>query len=363
MKKILWMVIVALMTTMNSFAQKIQIVDNDGNGIPLVSVFSEDGLLIGTTDLDGVLADVKGATKVSLTHVAFKPQLVSVSNLQNGRIVMDDEEFGLEEIVVKPKPYVYMEFYFRGFSYIGDSLRVYTAGIIPVAYEIENKYKGKVRSVWSFGGAANKALTWNTQDLEYHAERGAKSSATSIETLVRKSEKFKDYYKVTMEEDGENRWLVKNPEGVLGHFFHDDGMYRATLDGAKMQIYANKVNGEGKMQKARESRNYDYQYTEVYALDEEGQIQPYNKIMEMSHWEYDSSKGRKITIIYLYATDHSYMDEAEFKARSKELNKGRTGDMSLEELEEYERAQNIPALAPTQLKAIHELTKQTGKKK
>ena len=237
MKKILWMVIVALMTTMNSFAQKIQIVDNDGNGIPLVSVFSEDGLLIGTTDLDGVLADVKGATKVSLTHVAFKPQLVSVSNLQNGRIVMDDEEFGLEEIVVKPKPYVYMEFYFRGFSYIGDSLRVYTAGNFgseasDVNDEIENKYKGKVRSVWSFGGAANKALTWNTQDLEYHAERGAKSSATSIETLVRKSEKFKDYYKVTMEEDGENRWLVKNPEGVLGHFFHDDGMYRATLDGA-----------------------------------------------------------------------------------------------------------------------------------
>ena len=102
----------------------------------------------------------------------------------------------------------------------------------------------------------------------------------------------------------------QEPWGVIGHFFHDDGMYRATLDGAKMQIYANKVNGEGKMQKARESRNYDYQYTEVYALDEEGQIQPYNKIMEMSHWEYDSSKGRKILYTSMLLTTVIWMKQS-----------------------------------------------------
>jgi hypothetical protein len=56
------------------------------------------------------------------------------------------------------------------------------------------------------------------------------------------------------------------------------------------------------------------------------------------------------------------MNDDEFKARSKELNKGHSGDMSLEELTEYERTHNIPALAPEQLKAIQELTKQTGKK-
>ena len=36
---------------------------------------------------------------------------------------------------------------------------------------------------------------------------------------------------------------------------------------------------------------------------------------------------------------------------------------SLEELAEYERAHNIPALSPEQQKAIMTLTKQTGKKK
>ncbi|MBR5035741.1 MAG: hypothetical protein IKX69_00950 [Prevotella sp.] len=72
MKKILMMVAVVLMTAITAQAQKIQIVDDDGNAIPLVSVMTENGIYIGTTDFDGVLADVKGASKVALTHVAYK---------------------------------------------------------------------------------------------------------------------------------------------------------------------------------------------------------------------------------------------------------------------------------------------------
>jgi hypothetical protein len=83
--------------------------------------------------------------------------------------------------------------------------------------------------------------------------------------------------------------------------------------------------------------------------------------MEMNHWEHDSSKGREITIIYLYAAEHSYMDEAEFKSRSKELNKGLSGNMTLDELQAYERQHNLPALAPGQQKAIESLTKRTGR--
>lgn len=62
MKKII-MAVVAMMTALNVQAQKIQVVDADGYGIPLVSVLSESGVLIGTTDLDGVLANVKGAER------------------------------------------------------------------------------------------------------------------------------------------------------------------------------------------------------------------------------------------------------------------------------------------------------------
>ena len=228
-----------------------------------------------------------------------------------------------------------------------------------MAYEIRENYKGKTRDVWSYGGAANKAVGWNVLGLKLEAEEGAKKAALPIETLVRKSTGFRDYYKLSMAQDG-NLWTVSNPEGVVGHFLHDNGLYRATLDGGKMQIYAGKVNGE-KRAKVKEEKNYDYQYTEVYRLDDDGEPQPYNIVMEMSHWEHDSSKGREITIIYLYAVEHSYMDEAEFKARSKELNKGHSGNMTLDELQEYECQHNIPTLAPGQQKAIESLTKRKGR--
>ena len=67
MKKIL-LIAVTIMTAMSAMAQKIEVVDADGNGIPLVSVTTEDGVFIGKTDQNGVLADVKGAQKVGLSH-------------------------------------------------------------------------------------------------------------------------------------------------------------------------------------------------------------------------------------------------------------------------------------------------------
>ena len=363
MKKALAILVVAIMTTLSVQAQKIQVVNSDGNAIPLASVMTEDGILIGTTDLDGRIAVTKGTATVTVTHVAYQPKLVSLASLADGRITMESVDYGLDEIVVKPKPYLYLEYYFRAFSYIDDSLRVYTAGIIPVAYDIQNNYKGKTRSVWTFGGAANKALTWNTEDLELKAEECAKDGARSIAEMVNKSEKFKDYYKVSTEQDGKNRWIVRNPEEVLGHYQYSDGQYHATLDVGKMKVYANKANDELKQQKVLEGRNYDYQYSEVYALDDEEKVQLFNKVMEIRQLEYDSKKGRKISIIYLYSTERRYMDDNEFKARTKELNKGQNGNMSLEELQEYEVAQNIPPLADSQQKAIQALEKKTGKKK
>ena len=133
------MAAVALMTAFNVHAQRIQVVDNDGNGIPLVSVLTEDGTYIGTTGLDGVLADVKGAAKVAVTHVAYKPQLITVASLQGGLITMEDIGYDLEEIVVKPKPLIYVEVLYRVYVYRNDSLCYFLSGIMPNAYDIQKK--------------------------------------------------------------------------------------------------------------------------------------------------------------------------------------------------------------------------------
>jgi hypothetical protein len=51
---------------------EIEVVGADGHGIPLASVLTEDGNLIGTTDLNGVLADVKGAISFGGKTFAYK---------------------------------------------------------------------------------------------------------------------------------------------------------------------------------------------------------------------------------------------------------------------------------------------------
>ena len=359
MKKILLMVAVALMTAMSAQAQKIQIVDNDGNAIPLVSVLTEDGIYIGTTGFDGVLADVKGAARVAVTHVAYKPQLVTVAELQGGRITMEDIDYGLDEVVVKPKPYLYVEYYYRAFSYIGDSLRVYTAGILPIAHDIQNKYKGKVQGYWAFGGAANKALKWNTQSLMENVRGLAETEAWPAERWLPNHHK----YQTSIEPEDETRFVVRNPEEVVGHIVYSDGLSYTTLDVDRMRIYGEKTSGKEKVAKNMENTNYIYRYTEVHRLDEDGKVQPENFVMAQCHIEYDKTDGRKVNVAYLYAVDKGYMDKDEVKARGKEISKPYYGDMSLDELAAYERAHNIPALSPEQQKAIQKLTKQTGKKK
>ena len=367
MKKILMLAAVAMMTAVSAMAQRIEVVDADGNGIPLVSVMTEDGVYIGKTDLNGVLADVKGARKVGLSHVAYKPQMVAVADLPSfggteggRRVTMEDADFGLDEIVVKPKPFIIVEYYYRGFRYIGDSLRAYGAGIMPVAYEISKKYKPKTRYMSSTGTFANKATIWHS------AEIGNKTKAIAKHVVRPMTEKWmmrdtvQQMYGLTVTKDGDNRWRVDNPKGKVGQVVHDGGRTYTTLDAGRMQRYQDEKQGNKSLMKKRQEKDYAYEYTDIYRLpgeDEDDIPDLARLVMVTHHWELNSDKGRHRDIYYAYVVTHYYADEAEFKARCKELNKDRASDMTLEELQAYEREHNIPALDPAQLSAIQDLKK------
>ncbi|MBR4389502.1 MAG: hypothetical protein IKT00_10035 [Prevotella sp.] len=360
MRKILLFAAVALMATISAQAQKIEVVDADGNGIPLVSVTTEDGVYIGKTDLNGVLADVKGARKVGLSHVAYKPQQVSVASLAEGRVTMEEADFGIDEIVVKPKPYIYVEYYVRGFRYIGDSLRAYGAGIIPMAYDIKKNYDPKTRYVSSMGIFANKAPGWHLAEIELKAKEMCKRNKGSMTEKWLMKEKARDEYGLSVTKDDDNRWRVENPKGKVGQIVHDEGRTYTTLDAGRMQRFQDEKKGNESLMKRRQEKDYAYEYATIYRLPDEddGDIPDLARlVMAMHHWEHNSGKGRERDIYYSYVVTHSYVDEAEFKARSKELNHGHQNDMTLEELQAYERQHNIPALDAAQLKAIEALKK------
>ena len=335
-------------------AQKIEVVDSDGNGIHLVTVLTEDGNMIGTTDLGGIILDVKGAKKVVLTHVAYKSKLVDVSSLQNGKVTMEDLDYNLAEIVVKPKPFIYVETYYRVYAYANDSLRYYLAGIMPNAYDVAKKKVKSgsyMESYGEFSLSKGIAITWGARAQEFKAGRIHKSAA--IDLL--KGGESRDYYFVTVSDEGKGRKRVSNPEGTVGFIETEGNEVHMALDAGKMQMYRNKALGQDKTLKVREQRQYEYEFNEVFNIDEDGNATIANLVMSSDHWEWNGGKGHMKFIIETYATEHAYIDAKDFKEKKKELKKKYVATMNLDDLETYATSHGIPALAPSLRRAVEKL--------
>ncbi len=369
------MVAVAMMTAMSVQAQKIEVVDADGHGIPLVSVLTEDGNLIGTTDLNGVLADVKGAAKVAVTHVAYKPQLVTLADLPSHqgegqgwgpvrRITMEDVGYGLKEIVVKPKPYIYVEVFYRVYVYRGDSLCYFLSGIMPNAYNIKKKkmehgsyYQARTEHCNKMGAAS----TWFVRSEHFGAGIGRTKGLAYME------KQMKDKYFMTATVDNPTHTTYRNPEGIVGQLVRTGGQMRMTLDAAKGQMYANKAKGETSLLKWRQEKGYEYQFTFILndrpateetlgsSKNQEQDQAVENFLMESNHWEYNDKKSHVKFFIENYATDHYYMDKQEWKDKKKSMKQDYSNKMTLDQLDAYATSHNIPALSSAARQAIGKL--------
>ena len=356
MKKYLFLLSSLLLMALSAKAQKITVVDTDGNGIHLVTVLSEDGTMIGTTNLSGTILDVKGAKKVVLTHVAYKSKLVDVASLQNGQVTMEDLDYNLAEIVVMPKPLIYVETYYRVYAFANDSLRYYLAGIMPNSYDKEShkiKAGSYLESHGEFALSKGVAFTWGARAQAFKAGRIHRSGAMDL----MKGGKSSEEYFTTLTDEGKGRKRVSNPEGTVGFIEIEDNEVHMTLDAGKMQMYRNKVLGQDLVLKGREETEYDYEFNEVFNLDEEGNSSIADFVMTSDHWEWNGGKGRLKFIIETYATEHAYIDAKDFKEKKKELRKKYVSKMKLDELEAYATSHGIPALTPSLRRAIENLRK------
>ena len=175
------------------YGQRIQVVDQKGNGIALVSVTTTDGNLIGMTDIEGVIADVKGHQKIGLSHLAYQPKMVNVKELNDDKVTLLDLDYNIAEIVVKPKRYIYVETYYRLYLYIGDSLTYYRAGILANGYDPKEK-KVDQGGIWAYGSFCDKGRSKENAWTNRHVKRGGGIGKGSILTSLSSNEKYKEYY-------------------------------------------------------------------------------------------------------------------------------------------------------------------------
>ncbi len=356
MKKFLFAFAALLLTTISAEAQQLTVLDSDGNGIHLVTVLTEEGNIIGVTNLYGMTPDVKGAAKVLLTHVAYKSKLVDVRSLQDGKVTLEDLDYNLAEIVVKPKPYIYVETFYRVYAFANDSLRYYLAGIMPNAYDAEktkNKHGSYMECYGEFSPSMGIAITWGARAQEFKAGRIHESGAINL----MKGGKLKDAYFATVTDEGKGRQRVSNPEGTMGFIETERGRLHMTLDAGRMQMYRNKRLGQKRMLEGREKVNYAYEFNEIFNIDEDGEATIADYVLSSDHWEWDGNKGRMKLIIETYAVEHAYIDAKDFKVKKKVLKKKYEAPMKLDALEAYATSHGIPALTPQMRRAIEGLKK------
>ena len=314
MRKYVFLIVAALMAALSASAQRLQVVDKEGRGVALASVLHDNGILIGTTDINGVLADVKGARQVTVTHVAFKPVNVNVADLTDGRVTLQDGDFELQEIVVSPKPFVYVETYYRTYVYRDDSLCYFLAGIMPNAIDTKTGKKEH--------GSYNQAYG------QYCSKMGAAIT-----------------------------WWARAEMFEAGQVNRLGGQTRLTVDAAKAQMHANERDGNTKLLERRREAGYEYQYTTVYS-GEDGQYDIADFVMYSNQWEYNDKKSHVKFIIETYAIDHGYVDKGEFQNKKKALKNDYKESLTLDDMLTIERSHKIPELPEATRQAILKLKHQ-----
>ena len=360
MKKILLTVAVAIMTAMSVQAQKLQTVDKDGQPIPYASIFTEAGDIIGTTGLDGILDDVKGAEVVSITHVAYKSKKVKVG--QGGRVTLEDADFDVPEITVTKKPLVYVQTYYRMVYQSDDPdlpVYYYRAGVLNNSFDKKTR---KVSTDENHFSACNIGIVKTVLNpiLNAHVKQMANLRISKVETLLKNNLKA---IGLNFVPDGPGKQRITDKFGTVGSVTDNQakGERRYSYDSHLLMQHKIQVTGSDKKKakadkrEERKKNRKDLDYT-VYRIDEDGNYAPEDFVMSQSATSYDDEKknGSHTNImLQVFTVDRAYVTKDELK----QLKKEKKMKMTYQNLQQFERGHNIPSLPAEIQKRINETVK------
>lgn len=349
-KKNLLACLLMLVSVVSMKAQRFQVIDADGDPVPYVAVTTEQGKLVGTTDIDGFFENTTKNTVLCLSQVAYKPLTVNLAEVVDGVITMEDADYALPDVVVKPKELLYMQTYYR-VTYIDEEGPIYyRAGIIDNTYEFaKDKVDIKEKSISS---ANSGLLKFALNSLAGHLIKDrCKLHTQSTYQKVNSNEG--NWAKVSVITDSIGRQVIRDSVSVLGYIDEEKESGTRTVTFNEWLFYkhlsiANEKNEKKKDKKQAEleerEQNSEHSYFEVYRMNENGQSLISDFVMQQSldKGVFKRTKKKYILIIESFATEMAYIDKKEFKQTRKENDV----DKSYTDLLRYEKAHNIPPLAP-----------------
>ena len=355
-----------LVMALNAHGQRVQVVDVDGLPIAAVCVTSESGALVGTTDNNGFLSDAKGQKHLYFSHVAFKAVDVNIDTIPSMSVVMQDANFQLSELVVKPKELLYVQTYYRC-VYVCDEGPIYfRSGVVDNTYDLaKRKVSSKTRSV-SRGKNGLYRFLISTLVGRYIDEWARIDTLPDYKQIQRLNEK--GHLTLTREPSG--RQTVSDSIAVLGYI--DDNVeegkrttsfdfwtYSRHVREAKEEA-ERMAKGKPKKEKKEELSNDNRSYYEVYNMNGAGESRIDDLVMKqaMVTGRFENLEQDFIILFETFTIGRDYINKKEFKQTRKENEV----EMDINELRRLEKAHHIPPLAPNLKAAVDQLFKKELRK-
>lgn len=348
-KKTILIIGLMLLCAIPLHAQRIQVVDGDGMPIPFVTVTTNEGKYIASSDIDGWIESVGENTTIHLSQVAYKPLTIAVADIKGGRITLDEAGYDLPEVVVKPKELLYCQTYFRE-VYIDDEGPIfYRAGVIDNSYDIAKKeVSAKTRHLSRAQSGFWKALYSSTSG------RYDKIARLPQEPYYDRIRRWQQEGLVTLTDVGDGRLIISDSICQLG-YIHWDAEQRTRTVSINLSALSNHIENKEKQEKAVkkgktfvpdtvEQQRHTITLYQVYRTDSVGNSRTDDFVMT----QYTNiGRHRHSNIEYLiqvqsFATDYAYIDKKEYK----QLRKDNQVEMEIDELRRFEKANKIPPLAP-----------------
>ena len=364
MNKVFVVLLCLLAVSIAAQAQRIQVVDTDGLPIAAVCVTNEKGALVGTTDNDGWLDDAKGVKHLYFSHMAFKPIDVDVDAIPSMCVVMQDENFQLAELEVKPKELLYVQTYYRCVYVCDDGPLYFRAGVVDNTYEIaKKKISSKTRSV---SRGENGFLRFVLSTLVGHYID--KWACIDTLTYYKRVLNYADKGSLTITQEPSGRRVVSDTISTLGYI--DDDMVagqRTTSfdlwtydDNIKATQAAAKAAKTGKKPKEKKKKiSANHGYFEVYNINENGESRVDDLVMRqiLASGHFERTDQDYIILLETYTIGRDYINKKDFKQTRKENEV----EMDITELRRLEQNHHIPPLAPNLKAAVDELFKKEMK--
>lgn len=356
-KQILTCLTVACALT--GYAQTFRVIDKDGDPVPYAVVTTEQGKLIGTTDINGIFENTTDNKVVCLSQMAYKPLTVNLAEVADGVVTMEDAEFVLPDVNVKPKELLYVQTYYRVTYIDEDGPLYYRAGIIDNTYEFATeKVNIKEKSISAAGSGTLKFL------LNSLGGRMIKNRCKlhKLSTYQRINSNEGVWAKVSVASDSTGRQVISDSISVLGFIDEDKAAGTRTVSfdewlfNKRLEVDGEKNEKKKEKKQAEldeQERNSEHSYFEVYRIDENGNSLISDFVMQQSldKGEFKRSKKKYILILESFATETAYIDKKEFKQTRKENDV----DKSYEDMLRYEKIHNIPPLAPNLREQVDKL--------